>query len=214
MTFKRMQKDTKIKVLIVEDEPTIAQDIAFNLEDHGFEVAGMAMSSDKALDILYKKNVDIALLDISIQGTKNGIELAHLINEKYQIPFVFLTSFSDQDTIQKAADTYPEGYLVKPFKDSDLAPALNVALAKHNRSKEDGLPTLEVINTNLEEEISESEYRVIEAVWNGKKNYEISDQLFISVNTVKSHLSKIYQKLKVNSKPLLIQRLREIYQKG
>ncbi len=198
----------KIRVLIVEDEPPIAQEIAFNLEDHGFEIAGIAMNAGKALDILYKQKVDIALLDISIMGSKNGIELGQIINEKYKIPFLYLTSFADPDTIDKAAGTYPEGYLVKPFKDDDLAPALKVALAKFERRKNMGLPTLEEINRKPDVQISPGEYRVIQLIWAGKKNEEIASDLYISVNTVKSHMSNIYQKLGVHSKPMLIKLLR------
>lgn len=202
------QKDRKPGVLIVEDEPTIAQEIAFNLEDHGFQIAGMALSAQKALDILFRREVDIALLDISLMGNTNGIELGRIINQKYKIPFLYLTSFADDETIQEAADTYPAGYIVKPFKDNDLAPALRVALAKHERKKNDGLPTLDLINKNLISHISSAEYRVIQLIWQGKKNHEIAADLFISVNTVKSHMNNIYRKLDINSKTLLINKLR------
>jgi DNA-binding NarL/FixJ family response regulator len=201
-------KDRKPRVLIVEDEPTIAQEIAFNLEDHGFQIAGMALSAQKALDILFQKEVDIALLDISIMGNTNGIELGRIINQKYKIPFLYLTSFADDETIHEAADTFPAGYIVKPFKDNDLAPALRVALAKHKRNKNDGLPTLDLINKNLISHISSGEFRVIQLIWQGKKNHEIAADLFISVNTVKSHMNNIYRKLDINSKTLLINKLR------
>jgi DNA-binding NarL/FixJ family response regulator len=200
--------DPKPRVLIVEDEPTIAQEIAFNLEDHGFQLAGMALSAQKALDILYQKEVDIALLDISIMGNTNGIELGRIINQKYKIPFLYLTSFADDETIQEAADTFPAGYIVKPFKDNDLAPALRVALAKHERNRNNGLPSLDLINKNLISQISSGEYRVIQLIWQGKKNHEIAADLFISVNTVKSHMHNIYRKLDINSKTLLINKLR------
>ena len=200
--------EKKTSILIVEDEPTIAQEIAYNLEDHGFEIAGIAHSSDQALDILYKKKPDIALLDITILGTRNGIELGAIINKTYKIPFLYLTSHADDDTIQKASETYPEGYIVKPFKDSDLAPAIKIALSKSKRNQRDGLPSLTHANKNLIKGISEAEYNVIELIWKGRSNGEIAADLFISINTVKSHLNKIYRKLDVNSKPLLINKLR------
>lgn len=199
----------KARVLIVEDEPPIAQEIAFNLEDHGFEIVGIAHSSDKALDILYKDTPDIALLDISINGTRNGIELAAIINEKYKIPFVFLTSYADKDTIEQAAITFPEGYIVKPFKDNDLAPALEVALLKRKVKSISGLPSQELINKKAPVDITKAEFKVIELIWDGKTNNEIAELLFISINTVKSHMNNIYSKLSIKNKPQLIKYLRD-----
>ena len=200
----------KHKVLIVEDEPAIAQEIAFNLEDHGFEVVGIAHSGDEALEMLYKRKPDIALLDISIVGTKSGIDIAKIINKNYKIPFVYLTSFADEHTIGLAAETYPEGYIVKPFKDDDLAPAIRIALMKSKRNQKDGFPFLDDINKHLLSAISPAEYGVVELIWKGKRNQEIADELFISINTVKSHLNHIYQKLSVNTKPMVIQKLRNM----
>ncbi|MBK7222322.1 MAG: response regulator [Saprospiraceae bacterium] len=93
-------------ILIVEDEPAIAQDIAFNLEDNGFAIAGIAHNSERALDLLYTKQVDLAILDINIAGTKTGIGLAKIINDKYKIPFIFLTSFSIRKRLKKRLILY------------------------------------------------------------------------------------------------------------
>lgn len=200
---------SKTKVLIVEDEPTIAKEIAFNLEDHGFEIAGIAHSSEKALTLLKNRDIDIAMLDIAIQGNHNGIELAKIINENYKIPFLYLTSFADSDTISEAAETQPEGYLVKPFKDSDLKPAIEVALAKH-KSKRRRIPSLEQINYLALEKVTKSEYKVIEKIFEGKINTEIASELFISINTVKKHANNIYRKIGVDRKPKLIKFLRDL----
>jgi len=198
----------KKSVLIVEDEPVIAQEIAFNLIEWGFDIAGIAHDSEKALDLLYRKHPDIALLDIGIGGLRNGIELANIIRENYHIPFVFLTSFSDMDSIKLAAYTLAYGYLVKPYKDSDLGPALMVALQKHEAQAIDGLPTLAKINRTFTVEISSTEYKVIQLLWEGLKNEAVADKLFVTINTVKTHIRNIYDKLEVHSKPDLISKLR------
>ena len=78
------------KVLIVEDEPTIAQEIAFNLEDHGYDVIGIANSAEKALNYIETEMPDVAMLDISINGMKNGIELAEIIRER-SVSYTHLT---------------------------------------------------------------------------------------------------------------------------
>ncbi len=72
--------ENKVRILIVEDEFMISEDIAMRLLDFGYSVAGVAPSADKALKILQKENVDIALLDINIQGEMDGIELSKIIS--------------------------------------------------------------------------------------------------------------------------------------
>lgn len=194
----------EVKVLIVEDEPPIAQEISYNLKDNGYDVVGIAYTAEKALDMLYTNKVDVILLDISLKGPMNGIELANIINKKYQIPFIFITSFSDDLTIGLAAETYPDGYIVKPFKDDDIAPVIKLAMVKSNFKKNNRLPSNDKINRLIKVPITKSEYKIIQLLLEGKKNREIAADLFLSVNTIKTHLSNIYKKLNVHSKPHLI----------
>lgn len=200
----------KKRVLIVEDEPIIAQEIAFNLEDRGFEIVGIAHDSERALELLYKNKPDIAMLDIAIDGSLSGIDLAHIIREKYSIPFVFLTSFSDADTIAQASQTFAYGYLVKPFKDNDLAPAIQIALLKHESLGVKKMPSLNDIKSVTKKEITDAEYSVITLIWLGKKNGEMAEELFVSINTIKTHIRNVYNKFDIHSKPDLIKKLREI----
>jgi len=198
------------RILIVEDEPAIAEEIAINLEQRGFEIRGIAHSSEQALSMIFLDKPDVVILDINIDGSKSGIEVAQIINHEYHIPFIYLTSFSDPDTIATASSTYPYGYIVKPFKDEDIAPAIHMALAKHSNDQKLGLPTRDEINHNLINEISGAEYRVIELAWNGKDNAEIAKEAFLSINTVKTHIRKIYSKLQVKNKTQLLRLLREL----
>lgn len=119
-----------IAVLIVEDEPIIADDIALSLEELGFEIDQIAASSEEALNQLKVKKPDIVLLDIKIKGSEDGIRLGHHINQKYQIPFVYISSLYDQNTLARAKATNPSGYIVKPFKESDLKVTIELALSK------------------------------------------------------------------------------------
>lgn len=117
-----------IKVLIVEDEPPISMEISFILEDYGYEVASSVYSSDDAIKFLSQNKVDIILLDINIIGAMNGIDLAHYINEHNTTPFLFISSFSDDHTIEKAKATRPKGFIAKPFKAEDIDKAIKAAL--------------------------------------------------------------------------------------
>ncbi|MEM9547284.1 MAG: response regulator transcription factor [Bacteroidota bacterium] len=197
------------KILIVEDEPAIAHDIAGILSGDGYQVCGIAHSSTKALDYLVSKSPDIALLDISIKGDKDGIEIAHIIKKKYDIPFVFLTSFADRDTIERVKETAPYGYIVKPFKERDLAPAIEVALLR-KLSESRSFATINQINAALHTPITSMEYEVLKLIWKGLKNQEIADQLFLSINTIKTHISNLYTKTDSNSKGSIISFIRKI----
>ena len=118
------------KILIVEDEPIVADDIALSIEEMGYEVAGICDSGDQALQELSSSTPDLVLLDINLKGQKDGIQIAHEINSKYAIPFIFISSLFDNTTIQRAKNTLPAGYIVKPFKEADLRIHVELAFNK------------------------------------------------------------------------------------
>ncbi|MEP0365479.1 MAG: LytTR family transcriptional regulator DNA-binding domain-containing protein [Cyclobacteriaceae bacterium] len=117
---------SKPSILIVEDEALIADDMAEILEMHGFIVSDIVDEAVDALSSIEKNNPDMALLDINIKGEEDGISLA----SRLEIPFVFITSFYDQKTIQRASKVNPSGYLVKPFSENELIANVELALTK------------------------------------------------------------------------------------
>ena len=116
------------KILIVEDEVVIASDIQEMLEELNYEVVDIVITAKKALEILATKTVDLVLLDIHIKGNKDGVELAQDIQSKYNVPFIFLTSHADPATVERAIQTKPIGYVVKPFEKADLFTSISLAL--------------------------------------------------------------------------------------
>lgn len=188
------------KILIVEDEITISNDLEDIIEDEGFHVVGKAYTGAQAIELVKSRQPELVMLDISLKGDLTGLDVAKHINEHYNIPFVFLTSFSDKDTIAQVIATNPGGYIVKPFKESDIAPAINIALATFKKPKQVTFPSLDLINRKVVNPLTTYEYNVLKEVWNGKKNADIASSLFISVNTVKTHLLKSYNKLDVSSR--------------
>lgn len=118
------------KLLIVEDEPIVALDLQQELEELGCEVTGLAESSDAALMSIEESRPDLALMDIRIDGSMDGIETARLIRHAYQVPVVFLTSYSDKDTLTRAARELPYGFLTKPFRSRELQATLSIAMHK------------------------------------------------------------------------------------
>jgi PAS domain S-box-containing protein len=120
----------KGKILIVEDEPIVALDLHQEIQQMGCEVVGVAESADEALRAVAACRPDLALMDIRIVGNMDGIQTARLLNGMYGIPSIFLTSYSDEPTIARAAHAMPYGYLTKPFQSSELKATLQVALHK------------------------------------------------------------------------------------
>jgi DNA-binding LytR/AlgR family response regulator len=120
--------EEKVKVLIVEDEFLIAEDIAMRLTDFGYSIVGCASSAAEAIKILEKHPVDIALLDINIQGELDGIDLAAQIKEHYGIPFIFLSSLANKQVVERAKDVQPSAYLLKPFNDRQVQVSIEMAM--------------------------------------------------------------------------------------
>lgn len=120
----------KTKVLVVEDEFSIALDIQVRLQKMGYQVVGIAHNYEQALQQVQKQLPAIILMDINLSKGKNGIEAAQDIYQQYQIPVVFLTAYGDNKTFKEALQAQPFGYVLKPFKDQELNFALQVALQK------------------------------------------------------------------------------------
>ncbi len=126
----------KIKVMIVEDERIIAESIKMALEKFNFDVCGIEAWGENVADDIENLKPELVLMDIRLKGAMTGVQAAAIIKEKYDLPVVFLTSYSDDKTIQNAKFTYPYGYLVKPFDERELYATIEIALFKHNTKKE------------------------------------------------------------------------------
>lgn len=120
----------KVNILIVEDEAIVALALEDTLESEGYQVVGIADNGKEALDLLKKNEVDLMLLDIQIRGAWDGVETAKRLMALKNVPFIYLTAFSDEETVERAKETSPAAYLVKPFQPRNLLIAVDLAL--HN----------------------------------------------------------------------------------
>src|SRR5437764_652072 len=109
-----------LKIGIVEDDFIIAESIIVALEKIGYNHTNPANTYESALEMLRAESPDLVLLDITLKGKKDGVEVARVINEDYDLPFIFLTSHSDNRTVERAKEVHPSAYLVKPFTEPDL----------------------------------------------------------------------------------------------
>ena len=110
----------KAKILIVEDERIVAVDIKSSLELFDYDVLGIISTGEEVLAFVENNKPDLILMDIGLKGDMDGIETTIKINEKYQIPVIFLTAFEDEKTFQRAQKTIFSDYLIKPFEDEQL----------------------------------------------------------------------------------------------
>ncbi len=203
---------SKLRILIVEDEPVIAENISMYLDNADFEVSGIAYDSLEAKDQLITNTPDAAILDVNLESEEDGIDIAGYINERFQLPFLFLTSYSDKETLERAKKVKPSGYIVKPFNEKTLLASLEIAISNFTAEKNHSLPplSLEKINNYLLSPVSEREYELVQLLYEGITNTQIAEKLFISVNTVKTHLKSIYLKLDAGTRIEVIRRLRQI----
>ncbi len=121
----------KKRILIVEDETIVAEDIRGTLLLLGHEVPAIAASGDEAIEKIAEAKPDLVLMDIVLRGEKDGIQTAEDIRSRYGIPVVYLTAYSDEDTFRRALGTDPCCYLLKPFEPQQLHHIIEMCLYKH-----------------------------------------------------------------------------------
>jgi len=195
------------RILIVEDEVLIAEDIQMSLTDLGYDICEICYDSESALDTIHRLQPDMIMLDINIRGTRDGIEIAHIINEKYQLPFIFLTSLSDRDTLEKAKLTRPKGYLTKPFKDKDLMTTIEMAIYNHSQEQSSKSIDKHHVDQYCQPSLSDKEYEIFKEIIEGMNNTQIAQKHFISVNTVKTHVKRIFTKMQVSDRVTAVRKV-------
>lgn len=119
------------KILIVEDEKIVALDLKRRLTKLGYQVTGMVANGNKALALIDQELPSIVLMDIHIQGSIDGIEVATMLQKVHSIPIIYLTAYSEEKTLTRAKTTKPYGYLLKPFSDRELHIIIQVSLERY-----------------------------------------------------------------------------------
>ncbi|QJD78692.1 response regulator [Spirosoma rhododendri] len=135
-----MNHTTRINILLIEDEPILAMDLADRLEGEGYRVIGIASNGPKALELYQTNTVDVVLCDIVIKGEWDGIETARYLLAERPVPLIYLTAMTDRDTLERAKHTYPAAYLNKPVQLASLRTAIELAI--NNAAARPALPTL------------------------------------------------------------------------
>ncbi|GAB1484076.1 hypothetical protein MASR2M78_28930 [Treponema sp.] len=126
-----VQEEKKASILIVEDESIVAMDLRRRLELAGYEILGIALSAEAALESVAKRCPDLIMMDISLGGALDGVNVAQLIKAEYDPAIIFLTAFSDQKTVERVKESHAAAYLLKPFQERELFITIDMVLAKH-----------------------------------------------------------------------------------
>ena len=126
---------TPAKILIVEDDLIVARDIQQQLLRIGHTVVGITALGEEAVQLAVATVPDLVLMDIRLDGEMDGIEAAQKIRDEARAPVVYLTAYADDQTLHRARLTEPFGYILKPFEDSQLRTAIEMALYKHQAEK-------------------------------------------------------------------------------
>ena len=120
-----------VSILVVEDEGIVARDLQESLMRLGYQIAGVASEGGQAVSMAEQRKPELIVMDVSLRGDIDGIQAARLIQERSQVPVIFLTGHSDSATLQRAVLAGPLGYILKPFQEIELRCAIEVAIHKH-----------------------------------------------------------------------------------
>jgi len=125
----------RARILVVEDEGIIAEDLRMGLEEMGYDVVAVASTGEDAVREAQERRPDLVLMDVVLHGDMDGIEAAERIHAKLNIPVIYLTAYSDEKILERAKIAEPFGYMIKPIRERDLYSTIEVALFKHEMER-------------------------------------------------------------------------------
>ena len=125
------------RALIIEDEILIAEELRERLSRLGFSVIAAVDSADEGIAIATRERPDLVLMDIRLKGAKDGVQAAEEIHKHVDVPIVYLTAYSDRQTVDRARRTEFDGFILKPFQRRELQSTIEIAMQRHaSRTKE------------------------------------------------------------------------------
>ncbi len=185
----------KKRILVVDDEVIIADDLCNTLIKLGYDALEPALSYKQAIEVLSNESIDMAILDINLGGRKTGMDVAEYIQEHLNIPFIYLSSHTDSKTLELAKNTMPYAYLVKPYGATDVMTAIEIAFNNQKRYSE----TKVTADSEQISNLTAMEKVVIRKIAENLSTKEIAEQLCVSESTIKNHRHNICVKLDLAS---------------
>ncbi len=131
----RVRRFGKEQILIAEDDPTLAQDLKYKLENLDYEVAGITDSGEQAIALAERLRPDLVLVDIQLAGEMDGIQAAEQIRA-FRVPIVYVSGHCDGPVLERAQRTEPYGFILKPYRTDDLRISVELSLERHRAEQE------------------------------------------------------------------------------
>lgn len=162
---------TQVRILIVEDDPSVASTLEKVLISFGYLVTGVASSGEDAVSLTKTSHPDLILMDIGLKGHMDGITAAKRILSMTDTPVIYLSAYSEEELLNRAKTTLPYGYLTKPVDERELYATITMAMIRHERDKK----------------IKASEYHYREMFWDALQPVQSVDTLVRADPNVRTH---------------------------
>jgi DNA-binding NarL/FixJ family response regulator len=207
-----MQHDEPFKIFLADDHPLLRTGLRISLSQHpDIDFIGEANDGFKAVEKIKKNPPDVALIDVDMPGL-SGMAAIRILRKHYpDMKLLILSSYSDRQYIEEAMQAGANGYILKSIDISELVDVIR-AFARNEQPMSPYLMDLAIkwenascaesasSDENAEDQLTKREKQILECLACGKGNKEISDSLFISIETVKTHIKNIFKKLDVKSR--------------
>ena len=197
------------KILIVEDDQTTASVLQLYLGNMGYEIVNIATNGRDAIEMARNHEPDLVLMDIYLGKGLNGIDAAEIISRHYHTPVVFVTSYADKATLDKAKCIDPLGYINKPLREADLKTTIEFALAKlkpkPKKTDKTG-PSVQDILISLYS-LTRTEAKVVEKLIEYPEIRFVAEALDIKISTARTHLKRIFRKTDTNRQSVLVHKI-------
>lgn len=181
------------RILFIEDEFLIAKDIQLLLQkDEKYQV-DVAKNPSKALELYKAYKYHLIISDINLQCDKDGIDVVRELKVIRMLPVIYLTAYKEASFLERAKETMPFAYLLKPFQEEQLKVTIQLSLLNYQNSLEGKQENME--NTKKIENLTTREKEILITLATGKTSKEIADTLCVSYHTVEKHKKNIKQKL-------------------
>jgi two-component system, response regulator PdtaR len=195
------------RILIVDDDHTTTNVMRLYLENFGFIVPDTAYSGAQAIEKAKKLKPDLVLMDIRLGKGLDGIDSAEVIMEKLNIPVIYVTAYSDEETLERAQMTNPYGFINKPLRDIDLKTTVRFALDKSKRNPAKKASPLLADVLYQVYNLTPAESRVVSKLLDNPDVALTAEALHISMSTVRTHLKHIYKKTGTNRQSSLFHKI-------
>ena len=198
------------KILIVEDDKTTATVLQLYLSNMGYDIVNIATTSRDAIEMAKHHRPDLVLMDIYLGNGLNGVDAAEIITKHYHTAVVFVTSYADATTLERAKFVEPMGYINKPLRETDLKTTIEFALSRV-KPKPDKIdnktgPTVHELLMSLYG-LTRTEARVVEKLVEYPDICFVAEALDIKVSTARTHLKRIYRKTDTNRQSVLLHKV-------